>query len=220
MADDNSIMSFLQGVGMGGNRNYNDGCGWGLLIVLFLVLLGKWENGCGRNNGMGYGLANATEFDSLLSGQNGIRNQMSYDNINSGIRGLERGICDSTYALNNTMTNGFANIQNSLCQGFNGVNTAISNLGFNIVDRMNTIASQNNLQLQNIQNTMQSCCCDIKGAITASTQAVLDKLCQNETQALRDRAMCAEMQLSQLKQTLKQTNEIVSQLKTTTTTTA
>lgn len=208
MADDNSIMSFLQGVGMGNNRN-NDYCGgYGLLMILFLVLLGGWGNGIGRN-GMAYGLANNVEFDSLLSGQNQIRNQMSYDNLNSGIRGLERGICDSSYAMNNTITSGFANTQQSLCQGFSGINSAISNLGFNLLDRMNTISGQNNLQLQGIQNTLQSCCCEIKTAINNSTQVLASKMDHAENQALRDKLF----EMSQK----EQTTSIVSQLKTTST---
>lgn len=210
MADDNSIMSFLQGVNAGG-RNCNDGWGngnFGLAMILFLILFG----GCGSwgNRGaMGYGLANATEFDSLLQGQTQIKNQMSYDNINSGIRGLERGICDSTYAVNNTLTGGFANVQQSLCQGFSGVNAAISNLGFNLADKMSTIAAQNNLQLQGIQNTLQSCCCDIKTAINNSTQILSSKMDHAENQALRDKLF----EMSQR----EQTTNIVSQLKTTTT---
>lgn len=234
MADDNSIMSFLQGVSSR-NNGYSDGCfgggNFGILIILFFIMFGGWNNGFGRNNNMN---AENVGYDSLLAGQNQIKNQMGYDNISSEIRGVERGIsdstyalnntitngfrgvdkgiCDSTFALNNTMTNGFAGIQNALCQGFNGINTAVSNLGFNLAEKMNTIAANNNLQLQDIKSTMQSCCCDLKTAIAAGNQKILDKMCDNENQALRDKNQDLRDQL--------QTATIMAQLKPTTATAA
>lgn len=212
MADDNSIMSFLQGVNS--RNNCSDGCGFGgngfgLLIILFFLMFGGWGNGFGRNN---MNAANESQFDSLLAGQNQIKNQMGYDNILNGVRGLERGMCDSTFALNNTVTQGFAGTQNALCQGFGGVNQAISNLGFNLAEKMNTIAAQNNLQLQTIQNTIQSCCCELKSTMTQNTQKVLDTLCHNENQCLRDKLFEASQR--------EQTATLVAQLKPTTTTAA
>lgn len=208
MADDNTIMSYLQGIGTRNNDCGWGGNGFGLLIILFFLIFGGW--GYGRN-GMGGATTNLSEFDSLLSGQNQIRNQMGYDTILNGVRGLERGISDSTFSLNNTVTNGFAGVQNSLCQGFNSVNSSISNLGFNLAEKMTTIASQNNLQLQGIQNALQSCCCDLKTAIASGTQAVLDSITKGENQALRDKLF----EMSQK----EQTTSIVAQLKTTGTTT-
>lgn len=208
MADDNTVMGFLQGMNSRGNC-YNDGLfgGNSLLIILFFLMFGR---GWGRD-GMNIN-ANQAEYDALLAGQNNIKNQMGYDNISNGVRGLEKGICDSTYALNNTVTNGFSGVQNSLCQGFGGVNTAISNLGFNLAEKMNNIAAQNNLQLQNIQNSLQSCCCDLKTTMTANTQRVLDAFCHAENQALRDKLFESSQR--------EQTTNIVSQLRTTTTTAA
>lgn len=209
MADDNSIMSFLQGVNS--RNNCSDGLGFGgngfgLLIILFFLIFGGWGGNCRGNN---MNTTNLSEFDSLLAGQNQIKNQMGYDNILNGVRGLERGMCDSTYALNNSITTGFAGTQNALCQGFSGVNSAISNLGFNLAEKMNNIASNNNLQLQGIQNTLQSCCCDMKSTITANTQKILDKMCCDVTQALRDELFKKSQEL--------QTVSIVSQLKPATT---
>ncbi len=204
MADDNSIMSFLQGVNS--RNNCSDGLGFGgngfgLLIILFFLIFGGWGNN--RCNNMNN--TNLSEFDSLLAGQNQIKNQMGYDNILNGVRGLERGMCDSTYALNNSITT----TQNTLCQGFGSVNSAISNLGFNLAEKMNQYAANNNLQLQGIQNTLQSCCCDMKSTITANTQKILDKMCCNVTQALRDELFKKSQEL--------QTVSIVSQLKPATT---
>ncbi len=209
MADDNGIMGFLQG--MNARTPNNDGGLFGgnaLLIILFFLIFGGGAWG-GRNQ---MNATNAAEYDALLAGQNQIKNQMGYDQINGGIRGLEKGICDSTYALNNTVTNGFAGIQNTLCQGISGITSAVANLGFNLAEKMNVIAAQNNLQVQNLQNSLQSCCCDLKSAMSSNTQKVLDAFCHNENQALRDKLFEASQR--------EQTTSIVAQLKTTSAATA
>lgn len=96
----------------GNNRN-NDGMFGGngaWWIVLFLIF-GWGRNGFGGNgNGGGAvdGYVLATDFATLERKLDGVNN----------------GICDSTFALNNTITNGFAGVQQALCQGFNGLNVA------------------------------------------------------------------------------------------------
>lgn len=201
MAEDNSIMGFLQGASMNGRGN-EFGCS--MWLILFFLIFGCWGNGLGGRNNMN----NMEGYDALLAGQNQIKNQMGYDNISNGIRGLERGMCDSTFAVNNSITNGFAGVQNALCQGFNGINTALSNLGFNLAEKMNNISAQNNLQLQSIQNTIQTCCCNTRSEIAAAQRAILDHMCCNEKQDLRDKLFEASQR--------EQTTSIVAQLKTTT----
>ena len=64
---------------------------------------------------------------------------------------ISNGICDSTFALNNTMTNGFAATQQTLCQGFSGINNAITTNGY-----------ETRLGVQNLSAQLANCCCDIK----------------------------------------------------------
>ena len=113
---------------------------------------------------------------------------------------------------------GQAGIQQTLCQGFNGVNTAIltsanqtnqgiCNLGYNVQNGFNSIAHQ-----------ISDCCCETQRAIdsvkfaqaqqtcdlitnqNANTQRVIDYLTNKETQDLRDKLQAANFQLSQLAQ--------------------
>lgn len=165
---------------MGGcyNNGNNDGMfsgGWGGLIGLIAVAaLFGWGNG-GFGFGGGRGDYAGHGVDAAV--QRGFDTQ----SIISKLDGISNGICDSTFALNNTMTNGFSVVQQSLCQGFNGVNSSISNLGF---------------QLQN-------CCCDLSRQIdgvnynmatntnaivqagNANTQRILDFLCTEKISALQ-----------------------------------
>lgn len=148
------------GNGMFGN---SDGF-WG--IILLALLFGWGGNGFGRGVG-GYGSSPATQAD-LATGfaQNT----------------LQRGIDDIILG----QSSGFANVQQTLCQGFNGINTAIlqsanatergfATLGFNLATGINGISTQ-----------LSSCCCDLKGAIAdvkyateKQTQTILDYM-QNE----------------------------------------
>lgn len=199
---------------MGANSNNNNSNGkeggvfggYGILILLFLfIFMGRdvfGKNGDNGNqngdNGMANLAASNAQYNALLAGNNEIRNQISTAGLNSGIDGNARGICDSTFALSNTMNMGFANVNNSLCQGFSGITSAIKDSNYALADRMSIIASQTNLQLQSIQNSQLTCCCEIKQAIAISsqaniqatltgTQAILEKLCQNEITCLKER---------------------------------
>lgn len=219
MADDNNIMSFLQGASMRGNydNTWGGGNGFGILLILLLFMMGGNGFGWGGNNGMAAAamMNNAnnnrnenTQFETLMSGQNQLRDQMNYNGLMESLNDFSKQSSAQTYTIDNAINSGFANTQSSLCQGFNGINTAISNTGWMISEKLSTLAGQNNLQLQAIQNSMAQGLCDIKGAILASTQTMMDKMCANEIQNLRDKVFEASQR--------EQTTSIVSQLRTTT----
>ena len=142
--------------GFGGN---GDNAWW---IILFLIF-GWGRNGFGGGYGGGSGVADnyvlATDFATI---------ERKLDGVNSGI-------CDSTFALNNTMTNGFANVQQTLCQGFSGVNQAISNSAFN-TER----------GLWNLSSQFADCCCQTQRAIDGvnynmamNTNSIQQTLCSS-----------------------------------------
>ena len=84
---------------------------------------------------------------------------------------MSNGICDSTFALNNTMTNGFANVQNTLCQGFSGINQAITTNGY-----------ETRLGVQNLTSQLANCCCDLRQQISdtsCATQRGIDAVNYN-----------------------------------------
>lgn len=124
---------------------YNDGFGgngdnawWIILFLIFGLGNRGFGGGFGNGSGIGENYVLATDFATI---------ERKLDN-------LANGICDSTFALNNTMTNGFAGVQQTLCQGFNGVNTAV-------------LQSQNATERGFCQlgNQLAMCCCDIEKGI-------------------------------------------------------
>lgn len=116
----------------GNTGRNNDGFGDGnsaWWIVLFLIF--GWGNrgfgGFGGNSGgIGENYVLATDFATI---------ERKLDSVNSGI-------CDSTFALNNTINNGFFGVQNALCQGFSGVNQAITANGYETRLGVNSLSSQ------------------------------------------------------------------------------
>lgn len=120
--------------GFGGN---GDNAWW---IILFLIF------GLGRNGFGGYGGGSGAADNYVLA--------TDFATIERKLDGVNSGICDATFALNNTMTNGFANVQQTLCQGFSGVNQAISNSAFN-TER----------GLWNLSSQFADCCCQTQRAI-------------------------------------------------------
>ena len=95
MADDFG-MGYAMGMESGGNNGGGFFGGDAIWAIIILAMLG-FGNGAGGFGGGGFG-----------SG-------FAYQTLDNGIRGLERGVCDSTFALNNTINNGFHGVDRGLC---------------------------------------------------------------------------------------------------------
>ena len=151
-----------------GRNNSYDGFGEGngaWWIVLFLIFaLGGWGRGFGNGFGGGFGSSSGGVTDGYVLASD-------FAQVDRKLDTLSNGICDSTFALNNTMTNGFANIQNTLCQGFSGVNQAITTNGY-----------ETRLGVQNLTSQLANCCCDLRQQISdtsCATQRGLDGINYN-----------------------------------------
>ena len=138
-----------------GNSRNNDGNnGWGdngaWWIILFLIF-GWGRNGFG-NGGFGGGSGVADNY--VLA--------TDFATIERKLDTISNGICDSTFALNNTMTNGFAATQQTLCQGFSGINQAINTNGY-----------ETRLGINSLEASLANCCCDLR-------QQISDCCCQTQ----------------------------------------
>lgn len=140
--------------------------------------------------------------------------------LENGIRGVQNGICDSTYALNNAIKDGFAANVNVMTQGFAGLNSVI-----NDVNNAQTIGAMTNFNA--LQAQLSDCCCltqraidgvnynmatdtcaintnianatrDIIDSQNAGTRAILEAIQQGKIDALQDKVA----QLTAEKQTL------------------
>lgn len=133
MAEDNMTLGYLMGQEGNNNGGFGGSFGEGLWAIIILAMLGFGNGGFG---GYGGGANGAITRAELYDG-------FATQNIDSAVRGVQQGICDSTYALNN-----------SLMSGFHGVDSAICNLGYQTQAGFNTLGHQ-----------ISECCCATQRAI-------------------------------------------------------
>ena len=168
------------------------GDGW--WIILLFILLGN--NGWGGNGGFGGGNGLYPWLNNSNQINDGFRDSMLNDNITS--------IRDGVFGLSTQMCNGFAGVNAGVANGF--AQAEIANNARQMADMQ---------QMFGIQSALQNCCCenraatadlkytvatencadraalsdgvrDIIAANTASTQRILDQLCQDKIDAKND----------------------------------
>lgn len=221
------LVSPTGGYGYCGGNNCggfgNFGGDWGWIILLLLFAGGGWGNGFG---GYGGGFGNMFEFPWLLNGQNGINNNVSDGFRSAQISDNITSVRDGIAALSTQLCGCCGDIQNSLCNGFNGVNMSVNQAQNALAQQLYTnqisdlersfAAQTATTQGMNaIGMSLQNCCCENRAGIadlkytvatencadraaladgvrdiiasnTASTQRILDQLCQDKIDAKND----------------------------------
>lgn len=171
-----------------GNGMFGDGGYW----IFFLFFLLAWgNNGWGNGFGNGSGGTQGAGFQGWATRAD-INDGFALNNLQSGINSLQQGICDSTYALNNAITNGFNNTNIGMMQGFNGVERGFCNLSSQLAncccETREAIQGVNYNMAKNacdLQNTMNNNTRDIIDNQNAGTRAILDYLCQDKISTLQ-----------------------------------
>ena len=190
----------------GGGFGYGDSGAWWIIIFLIFAL-GGWGNN-GNNGGFG-GFGGVPYF--IGGGYNDTQRGFDQSAIMNGINTINGGIADlATQACNNR---------------------------FDVVNAINTTGFENRIGLNSLSSQLAQCCCDNRSATadlkytvatencadrqalnegirdiiasnTANTQAILDKLCQQEIDAKNDtivnlqrEVLMKDLQASQIAQT-------------------
>ena len=179
--------------GFGGNNGFFGGDGiWALILI---ALLFGWGN-----NGNGNGFFGNNGFDNgyawLSNGQKDIMN-----NTNNGFDTLHlsnqlEGNRDAINGISNQICNSTADITSAVSNGFYGLNTSLLNCccenRLASADLKSTIISENCADREALSNGIR----DIISANTASTQRILDQLCQDKIDEKNDKIRDLERQLS------------------------
>lgn len=146
---------------------------WFWIVVLFLFMFG----GLGGN---GWGANNAATQGALTRAD--LCSEFNFNNLNRSVLGIQNGLCDGFYAMNTGMLNGINGVQRDLTSGFNSVNSAIAQLGY---QNQNCCCETNrnidSLKAENYKNT-----CDIVNAVRTDGEATRALINSNTMQALRD----------------------------------
>lgn len=195
----------------GNNRN-NDGM-WGdsAWWIVILLLFGWGRNGFGNGNGGG-----VTDGYVLTS---------DFANIERKLDGINNGICDNTFALNNTINGNFRTVDNSICtlgyqalQNTNAIQTQLADCCCKTQQNIERNTNQGILNTNAIQQQISSCCCDVEKmnlqnrfdnqtyncntlqAIDKVGDRIIDYMANEKAQTLRDENQALRLAASQAAQ--------------------
>jgi hypothetical protein len=188
-----------------------------------------------------------------MNGQQGINNNVSDGFRDAQLHDSVTSVRDGISALSTQLCGCCGDIQNSLCNGFNGVNMSVNNAQNAIAQQLytNQIADLNRsfdaqtattAGMNAIGMSLQNCCCENRAGIadlkytiatencadraaisdgirdvianqTASTQRILDQLCQDKIDAKNDEIAQLRQQLNMADLRASQTaqNAFISQ---------
>ena len=211
---------------------YGGGFGGGLdgwwIILLFRFAGGGfgWGNGFGGFGGNGGGFVNADiqrGFDqsAIMSGVSGIQNSLT-----SGFGDLQTALCGGFGTVNSNIANGFAqaeiganarqmadmnrsfDAQVATMQGFNGLQGQLAQCCCD--NRMATVQTQNLVQSESAATRL---------AIQEQTQAILDKMCQDDIDRKNEKILELQNSLNMANLSASQTAQTATILAALTTTT-
>ena len=161
--------------GYGNNGIFGNDWAW-IVILLLFGYGGRGFGGFGGGFGGGCGAPCATQAD--------VRSAVDQQTLISKLDQQTYGLADSTYALNNAITNGFFGVQSSLCQGFNGISREIADCCCStksaIGDVKYTIANEACETRHALANNTR----DIIDNANANSRAILDFLTQDKIATL------------------------------------
>lgn len=197
------LAAYSMGKNDTGNGGFGGMFGEGLWAIIILAMLGfgnGWGGGFGGGGFMNGALTRAELYDGF-----------AIQNIDAAVRGVQQGICDSTYALNNTLLNGFHGVDKGLCD-----------LGYRTQSGFNALSTQ-----------LAGCCCDIERAVergfcdtnynmanqtrdiidagNANTRAILDFLTNEKIDSLRAENQALRFSASQDRQSALLTTAMTAQ---------
>ena len=181
------VAPMYAGGGSGGFGGWGGDNGW-WIILLFLFALGGWGNGFGggANGGMMPYIMNNTTDSSVQRG-------FDQQSVMSGISGLQSGIS----GLATQLCGCCADVQQSLCNGFAGVNATVNSGFANAETAANARQMANMNQAFNAQTAMMQgfngiqsqfadCCCENRLGLADLKYTVATENCADRTQSMQN----------------------------------
>lgn len=213
---------YMGGYGGGFGGFGNGDWSW---ILLLILLTGGYGFGGGFGGFGGFGMGMDFMYPWLANGQQEIMSNTNngFDNLHlsnqiegvrDGVYGLSNQLCNCCADMNQTVSAGFANAETSAnarqmanmqqafsnqlstLQGFNGVTSQLAEASadnrLGIANLNSTILAENCADREALSNGIR----DIITAQTASTQRILDQLCNDKIDAKNEKIADLQRQLS------------------------
>lgn len=169
---------------VGGGDSDNGGA-WMWVMMLFFLL--AWGGGGG-----GFGFGNQGAAEGALTRAD-LCNEFNFNNLNRSVPGIQDGLCDGFYAMNNGILNGFFGTERAIAE--------------NRFAQQNCCCETNrNIDAVRYENSQQTC--EIANAIHAEGEATRALINANVMQDLRDRLQDEKLANSQCAQNAYLINQL------------
>lgn len=211
------------------NDGNNSGM-WGGDWLAYLLLFALFGGGIGGFGGFGGGgilpwLLFGNGGFGGAGATNGYVLTSDFANIERKLDGINNGICDSTFALNNTINGNFRTLDNAICnigyqalQNTNSIQSQLASCCCDIQGGIKDIAYGNAMGVNQLDRRISDCCCDLEKmnmqsrydaqtyncntlqAIDKVGDRIIDYLANEKAQALRDENFALRLAASQAQQ--------------------
>ena len=204
-------MAAVMGTANRGNDAFG---GYGADMIIWLIVIAAIFNGgfggFGWGGNGGFGGANGPGFQGYAT-RSDINEGFALNNIQSGITGIQQGICDSTYALTNAINSGFSTAELSRCNQQAALMQQLNNIQFQnqdcccqtqrAIERGFADVNYNMAtQACDTRNTIQNTTRDILENNNSNTRAILDFLTQDKIASLQAENQTLKFAASQANQ--------------------
>ena len=185
----NMYMPVAPAYGYGGNGNDMFGGNWMWFLLVWMAMFGWGNNGFGfGNNGGGVGNEVQRGFDQSA--------------LTTGINGIQQSLCNGFAGVNQAVANGFAQSEISA----NSRQMANMNQQFTLQSALQNCCCENRAATADLKYTVATEACADRNAISnalrdvleannASTQRILDMMCQDKIDAKNERIAELQQQL-------------------------
>ena len=170
----------------GNNDGFGDGMGaWWIIVFIIFAFMGFGRNGFG-----GFGGGNGSIADNyvLASDFATIQRQLSdgFGDLTAQSRYIQNGLCDGFYAMNTSLLNGFAGVNNSIMtngyetrNAIQGVSSQLANCCCDIREGIQGVNYNLATNTCALQNTMNMNTRDIVDTVNANYRALHDEIVAN-----------------------------------------
>lgn len=171
------------------NTGNGGGFGWGgdgawWIIILFLFVFCGWGN-----NGWG-GNGNSGAADNYVLASDFATLQRQIDSAASTLERkgdiTQQGICDGFYAMNTTLLNGFAGVNQNMNNGFQNAELSRCNQQAALMQQLNAMQMQaanccceNRAAIAQVRYDMATQACDTRNTVQNATRDIIDANNQN-----------------------------------------
>ena len=207
----------------GNNDGFGDNGSWWVIIFLIFAFMG-WGRG---NNGFGGGSNGYGAMDNyvLASDFATIQRQLSdgFGDLTAQSRYIQNGLCDGFYAMNTSLLNGFAGVNNSIMTNGYETRNAINNVSSQLANCCCSLEKgqmeTNYLNAQNtcaLQNTMNMNTRDIVDTVNANYRALHDEIVANKLEMKNDRIAEQQNEINALRLSASQAKQnayLINELK-------